>query len=131
MSFYTASVTLTKKKMLVSELITLPFNPQREAIWDDNRRVSYIRSVLHNYHQQGGDFTLSETGILDGEQRLSTLKRFVDSVLSPEVLATLRLLPFNQMSIDAQTRFLHRKITVIYQHLSMVRRNPRRECRNR
>ena len=94
-----------------SSVIIVP-EYQREFVWDDNMRAKFIESLFMKVPMPPlFAFILDEEGnmeLIDGVQRLSTIKQFVDGGLlldNLEVLDTLNQYRFNELEPARQRKF--------------------------
>ena len=94
-----------------SSVIIVP-EYQREFVWDDNMRAKFIESIFMKVPMPPlFAFILDEEGnmeLIDGVQRLSTIKQFVDGGLlldNLEVLDTLNQYRFNELEPARQRKF--------------------------
>ncbi|KEQ28282.1 hypothetical protein N180_01215 [Pedobacter antarcticus 4BY] len=85
---------------------------QREFVWNEGMKAKFIESIFMKVPMPPlFAFTLDDEGnmeLIDGVQRLSTIKEFVDGVLvlnNLEVLDTLNGYRFSELEISRQRKF--------------------------
>lgn len=114
----------------VQLLINEAFAPKREFIWDTKQQTEFIKSAITN--KPIGKFVVSVDGdLLDGQQRITTLKRFVNNEIPSKTLAMAQIPKFGEMNMRLQNKFLGYEVPVFYpRKVVVVRRNPYRKCRD-
>lgn len=112
------TVELLVDKLQKGDLVIPPY--QRDFVWDLGKQSCFIESMIIGLpipFMFGADIEQSgQIEIIDGSQRLRTLRAFLDGTLKLKALQKLELIngyQFGDLSLSQQRRFFNRTIRMV------------------